>query len=64
MMNSATEATTHDALLSTDDKGDGNIQKEPGWPSLLQAAHHLTTHVGARLPGVLHCAKMRQARPG
>src|SRR5512146_3266291 len=38
MIQSATEATTQDARLSIDDEGDCNIEKGPGWRSLLQTA--------------------------
>src|SRR5476651_707342 len=45
MLNSATEATTQDALFSTDDDGDCNIQKGPGWRTLLHTAQDLTTQI-------------------
>ena len=48
MATSATEATTQEARLSMDAKGDRSIEKEPGGLTLLQAAHDLTTHAGAR----------------
>src|ERR1700690_1256745 len=44
MMQSATEATTQDARLSIEEEGDCDIQREPGWRPLLQAARDLTSH--------------------
>src|ERR1700688_3991883 len=69
MMNSATEATTQDALVSIDEEGDWdnegdcNIKKEPGWRSLLQTPHDLTTAPGWRL-GPAYCIAPKCAKGG
>jgi hypothetical protein len=48
MTNSATEATTQDALVSIEEEGDGDILLESGLRSLLQTAQDLTTHARVR----------------
>jgi hypothetical protein len=57
-MTSATVATAHEALVSTEEGGDCSITKfrrSLFW----QAAQILTTHIPVGLLCLLHCAKMR-----
>src|SRR3954447_22993039 len=44
-MASATEATAHEALVSTEAEGDRSMGRKSGWRILLQAAPDFTTHV-------------------
>jgi hypothetical protein len=54
-MNSATEATAQEALVSTEAEGNCSIGRESGWRILLQAAQDFTTrvHVGSALRAAL-----------
>ena len=63
MVNSATEATTQDRLLSIEDGGDC---KSEGTRLAIPSTDrtNLTTHVSEGLVYVLHCAKMRETPSG
>jgi hypothetical protein len=58
---SATLATTQDDRLSIEDEGLCSIDVEPGWPSLLQAAHDLTSRARR---GAAAAAALRQNARG
>jgi hypothetical protein len=50
IVTSATLATVHDALLSTEEEGVCNIEEKPGLAiPLLHTAHYLTTYVCGEL---------------
>jgi hypothetical protein len=61
MMASVTKAITHDALLSTEEEDDCNIN-ETRLPLHLQVASDLATHTCEMQICLLHCAKMRKSR--
>jgi hypothetical protein len=59
---SAAPATTHDALLSTDDVGDCNMKEVPGGlRALVQAAYNFASRPVRG--SLLRCAKVRQTPP-
>jgi hypothetical protein len=63
MVTNATMAMTHESRLSIEADGECNIERNPGWHSLLHGAQNLTTCARRLAALMLRCAKMRKTAP-